>query len=114
MGMPKIEGPARRQPLCYDPERDKFISFDDIVSGREPIIPMERLSTEERKRLVVQRQRRGPDYRVRAMSGSSMSRDDVIQSILRDEAFGRAAVEAELSHLRDLLRQIEEAMKTKD
>lgn len=111
MGMPKIEGPDRKKPLCYDPERDKFITFDEILSGTEEIVPLERLSAEDLKRLVVERQRVGPDYRVQAMSGPLMSRDDVVRAILRDDPFGLATIEAEVSHLRDLLAQIGEAMK---
>lgn len=113
MDMPKIEGPDRNKPLCYDPERGKFITFDEILSGTEQIVPLERLSAEDIKRLVIERQRVGPDYRVQAMSGSLMSRDDVVEAILRDEPFGLATVEADFSHLRDLLAQIKEAMRQK-
>jgi hypothetical protein len=111
MGMPKIEGPDRNKPLCYDPKRDKFITFDEILSGTEQIVPLERLSAADLTRLVVERQRAGPDYRVQVMSGSLMTRDDVVEAILRDEPFGRTTVEADLSHLRDLLTQIEEALR---
>lgn len=110
MGMPKIEGPDRKKPLCYDPERGKFITFDDILSGRKHIVPLKHLSAEDLNRLVIERQRVGPDYKVQPMSGSVMSRDDVVEAILRDEPFGRATVEADLSYLRDLLAQIEEAL----
>lgn len=113
MGMPKIEGPDRKKPLCYDPERGKFITYDEILSGREQIVPLERLSAEDLKRLVIERQRVGPDYRAQAMSGPLMSRDDVVEAILRDEPFGLATVEADFSHLRDLLAQIKEAMRQK-
>ncbi|MHC4642269.1 MAG: hypothetical protein ACYS32_11540 [Planctomycetota bacterium] len=113
MDMPKIEGPNRKKPLCYDPERSKFITFDEILSGTEQIIPLERLSAEDLKRLVIERQRVGPDYKAQAMSGPLMSRDDVVEAILRDEPFGLATVEADLSHLRDLLGQIKQALKQK-
>lgn len=111
MDMPKIEGPDRKKPLCYDPMRGKFITFDEIISGLEQIVPLDRLSSEDLTNLVIERQRVGPDYRVQAMSGSLTSRDDVVKAILRDEPFGRATVEADISHLRDLLSQIEEAMR---
>lgn len=113
MEMPRIQGPDRKKPLCYDPQRDKFITFDEIVNGAEPIVPLEQLTAEQLKRLVIERQRVGPDYRVQAMSGPPMSRDDVVEAISRDEPFGRASMEAELSHLRDLLNQIRQAMQAK-
>ena len=111
MGIPKIEGPDRRKPLCYDPRRQKFITFDEILSGEEPIVPLDDLGSEDLKRLVIERQRVGPDYRVRSMSGPVMTRNDVIAAIERGEEFGRATIEADASHLRDLHAQIAEAMK---
>lgn len=109
--MPKIEGPDRKKPLSYDPTRDKLITYDEILDGAEPIIPIDRLTEPERAHLVIERQRAGPDYRVQAMSGSPLSRDDVIEAIRRGDEFGRATVEADLSHLRDLLAQIGNALK---
>ncbi|CBE68384.1 MAG: hypothetical protein F9K13_02635 [Candidatus Methylomirabilis oxygeniifera] len=111
MAMPNIQGPDRKKPLCYDPHRNKFITFDEIISRAEEIYPLERLTIEHLKRLVIERQRVGPDYKVQVMSGPLMSRDDVVEAILRDEPFGRATIEAELSHLRDLLAQINEALQ---
>ena len=111
MGIPKIEGPDRKKPLCYDPERSKFITLDEILSGSEQIVPLDRLSDNDLKRLVLERQRVGPEYRVQVMSGALISRDDVVELIRRDEPFGRATIEADLSHLRDLLTEIEEAIR---
>lgn len=114
MDMPQIEGPDRKKPLCYDPARRKFITFDEIVSGKEQVVPLERLSDEDLKLLVIERQRVGPDYRVQAMSGPLMSRDDVVEAIRRGEPFGLATIEADSSHLRDLLGQIKETLKQKE
>jgi hypothetical protein len=108
MSMPQIEGPDRKKPLCYDPERAKFITFDEIISGTEQIVPLESLNEEDRKKLIIERQRVGPDYKVQAMSGPLMSRDDVVKAIQRGEPFGLATIEADSSHLRDLLAQIRE------
>lgn len=114
MGLPKIEGPDRDKPVCYDPDRDKFITYDEIISGKEQIVPLERLSPKDLTRLVIERHRVGPDHTAQAMSGPPMSRDEVVKAIERDEPFGRAAVEGDLSHLRDLLAQIGEAMRERD
>jgi hypothetical protein len=114
MGMPQIKGPDRNKPLCYDPGRGKFITFDEIISGKEQIVPLERLSDEDLKLLVIERQRVGPDYRVQAMSGPLMSRDDVVEAILRGEPFGLATIEADSSHLRNLLAQIKENLRQKE
>lgn len=113
MAMPKIDGPNRKKPLCYDPARKKFIYFDEIVSGKERIIPVETLPEEDLKTLVVERQRAGPDYKVQAISGPPYSRDDVVRAIEQNEQFGQITLEAEKSYLQDLLREIRENLKNK-
>ncbi len=104
--MPNIDEPNLRKPLCYDPARKKFILFEEIVSGKESIIPVETLSEGDFKKLVIERHRRGPDYKIQAMSGSPLSRDDVVQAIDQEDPFGRMTLEAEKSSLRDLLAEI--------
>jgi hypothetical protein len=102
----------RNKPLCYDPERDMFITLDDILSGREMIIRPDSLSRDDRKRLVIRRQQTGPDYTVQSISGPPMTRDDVIEAILRDDEFGRMTVEAEISYLKDFLAGISPKLTT--
>ena len=70
MGMPVLEPRSRKQPLCYDPRRKKFIFFGDITSGAEKIIPVESLSADEAKLLVIERQKTGPDYTMQSISGN--------------------------------------------
>lgn len=106
MPMPNIDKPNLRKPICYDPARKKFILFEEIVSGKEDIIPVEALSEGDLKRLVVERHRAGPDYKVQAISGPPLSRDDVILAIEREEPFGRMTLAAEKSYLQDLLVEI--------
>ena len=111
MPMPKIDEANLKKPLCYDPKREKFILFDDIVSGREKIVPVETLSDGDLKKLIIERQRAGPEYRVQAISGPPLSRDDVVRAIERDEPFGRVTLEAEKSYLRDILSAIQQNLK---
>lgn len=110
MTFPQIDAANRRKPICFDPLRRKFILFDEVVSRREAIVPVDGLSPEDFRLLVIERQAAGPDYRVQAMSGPAMSRDDVIAAIRRDEPFGRMTVEAEKSCLRDLLAELQAAL----
>ncbi len=104
--MPMIDEANAKKPLCYDPGRKKFILFEEIASGKEPIISIDSLSDEDFKNLVIERQLAGPDYRVQAISGPPMGRDDVVRAIRFEDAFGRATLEAEKSYLRDLLDDI--------
>jgi len=111
MPLPRIDKANRDKPLCYDPNRKKFITYDEIIAGTERIHPVDALSDADFQELVIERQRRGPAYRVQAMSGPPLSREDVIRSIERNEPFGRMTKDAERSALRDLLRQIDENLK---
>ncbi len=106
MTMPRINPGNLKQPLCYDPERKKFILFREIASGKEKIVPIEKLSPGELKLLILERQRKGPDYTIQAVSGPPYTRDDIVQAILRDEEIGKMTVEAEISMLKDLLQTI--------
>jgi hypothetical protein len=108
MPLPKIDEVNAKKPLCYDPRRDVFIYYGDIVSGREKIIQVDSLSAEELKKLVIKRQNAGPEYTLQSISGPPLSRDDVVRAILSDDPFGRISVEAEKSYLRDILAQIAE------
>ena len=110
MTMPDIQGPDRKKPLCYDPSRRIFITFDDIVSGREPIILPGTLSPVHQRLLVIRRQETGPEYTVQSISGIPMTREDMTAAVKRNDDFGRAVVEAEISHLNDLLTKIGKAM----
>lgn len=106
MPLPGFDAESMRKPIGFDPVRRKFLYIDEVVSGRETILPLERLTPDELKQLVIERQRQGRDYRVQAITGPAYNRDEVIRAIERDEPFGRMTVEAEASYLADLLTQI--------
>ncbi len=112
MPLPEIDDRDRRKPLCYDPERDKFIIFDEIATGQEKIVPPDQLSADDLKKLVIERLASGPDFSVQAMSGPPMSRDDVIEAVDKGESFGQLTLEAEKSYLRRILSEIEQALET--
>lgn len=57
-------------------------------------------------------QRTGPDYTVRSLTGETYTRDNVIRAIEQQTDFGRLTVEAEASHVSDLLKQIAQNLHT--
>ena len=113
MALPKIDRHNLRKQLCYDPRRKKFITYREITTGKEKIVPLEKLSQEEMKMLVVERQLKGPDYTMQAISGMPYTRDDVVKSILKEDEVGQMTMEAELSMLKELLHQIEKNLPEK-
>jgi len=74
-------------------------------------VPLESLSREDLKTLIIERQRQSPDYKVQSISGPASTRDDVIKAIEQDQPFGRVTVEAETAYLKDLLGQIQASLK---
>jgi hypothetical protein len=104
--LPVIDAENRKKPLCYDPKRQKFILYDELLAGTEPIVPISSLGEDDVKKLVIERQRRGPDYDVQAITGPRMSRDDVIAAIERGDPAGMEALEADRAYLEYLLDQI--------
>ena len=108
--MLKIKEEDRKRPLCYDPARKKFIFYDDIITGQEKIIPVDKLSKNDLKKLIIERWRVLPDNSapiVGGISGPHYSRNDVISAIERDEPFGLMTIEADKSYLQDLLNDIQ-------
>jgi len=85
MPMPEIDKESRKRPLCYDPKRKQFIHFPEIVSGEAEIVPVDDLSDDDLKVLVIRRWEVLPeDTTVQAISGPPMRRDDVIAAIEKD------------------------------
>lgn len=110
MGLPIIDLKNIRKPLCYDPNRNKFIMYDEIISGEEKIVPIEGLSPDDIKTLVIERIHQGPDFTMQTMSGNPITKREIIDAIIRDEDIGKMTLEAEFSMLRDLLTQIGESL----
>jgi hypothetical protein len=102
----------QKKPLCYDPERERFIYFKEIVSGKEKIVPLEKLTHDQIKKLIVKRNRTGPDYTVSTLTGEKRTRDEVVNEIEKESAFGIMTIEAEKDHLSGLLKQIQKMLDT--
>ncbi len=111
--LPKIEGQNRNKPLSYDPQTRRFITYDEIVSRKVRIVPLDGLSQQELADLVVERQRAGPDYKVADLNGTVLNCDQVVQEILAGTPFGNMVVEAEVAYLRELLAQIQTALTSR-
>jgi hypothetical protein len=111
MSMPVIDDANRKKPLSYDPSRNKFIYYDEIIAGKERIVLPSTLSKSDRKKLVLERQLAGPDYSAQAISGPLTTRNDMVRLIQNDEEKGKVAVEAEVSYLDELLAEIKRNLK---
>ena len=111
MPFPKIDEANRKKPLCYDSSRKKFIYYDEIITKKEPIILPTTLCKSDQKKLIIKRQIKGPEYTTQAISGPAMKRNDVVKAIQNNEEYGVVMVEAEISYLTDLLKEIQLNLK---
>jgi len=107
MPLPKIDEASLNKPLCYDPMRRKYILYEEIIAGKEKIIPVDALSDNDFKKLAIKRLKEGPDFRGGPMGSPFLSRDDTIRAIRSNSKFGRQFLEGEKSMLRDFLADIE-------
>jgi hypothetical protein len=102
--LPEIKGLARKKPVCYDPEKNSFITIDDLEANKAQIVPLDILTSEQLKRLVIERNRVGEDYKLQAdWTEPAKSPNDIIEQIEADTELGRVTVEAEVSYLRNRL-----------
>jgi hypothetical protein len=111
MALPQIDEINRKKPLCYDPSRQNFIYYDEILTKKEPDILPSTLAETDKKKLIVERLQKGPDFKTQSISGPLMNRNDVIKSIKNNEKYGVVFVEAEISYLDELLKQIRQYLK---
>jgi hypothetical protein len=102
-----MDRPSQKKPLCYDPVLDKFIYYQEIITGKEKIIPVDSLSDDDFKKLVIKRVRSGPEITGGPMTSPFHSRENTIKAIKDNTKFGQQTLEAEKSILRDLLAEIE-------
>ena len=109
--LPEIKGLIRKKPVCYDPKKNHFITIDDLEANKANIVPLELLTDEQLKRLVIERNRIGENYKIQTnWSEPPQSRNDIIKQIEDNTESGRMAVEAEIMYLRDHLKDIENAL----
>lgn len=108
MALPVLDKETLKKPLCYNPEKKKFLYYSDLVSGKKKIVYPDALSQEDLNLLVIERLRKGPDFTMQSISGGAFTRDDTIDAIRNNEETGLMTVEAEASMLTDLLQLIEE------
>ena len=108
MSLPIIDPISQNKPLGYDPVRGKFIYYSEIVSGLEKIVPVETLAEGDFKKLIIERLRSGPDFRMQSMSGPLCDRQQVIAAIEDDTPQVRHFIDAERSYLQALLQEIQE------
>jgi hypothetical protein len=108
--LPTIEGLNRLKPLGYDPATGQFITYDQIVTRAARIVPPATLTPQQQAELVAERLRRGPADPMVDLNGRMLSRDQVVEEVVRQTPLGRMLVEADVSYLGDFLRQIETAL----
>jgi hypothetical protein len=104
---------GRKRPLGYCPTCDRFIFYDELVSGEAKIVPVDSLSKADQKKLVIERYRVVPkDTKLGPISGLRQP-DDVIREIEQDEPFGQMTLEAELNSVRNTLEEIARYLQEK-
>lgn len=97
-----------KRPISYDPSRRQYIYIDDVFTGKEEIIPIDLLSREDQKRLVIMRLKaENPNTKSQPMTGFSVTRDELIKAVKNDEPSGIMQLEMQLHYLGNFLGAIQ-------
>jgi hypothetical protein len=108
--LPKIDERNRQKPLTMDVKTGRFITYDEIIHNRAAITPLDQLTHEQLKELVIERQRVGPDYTMSDLNGNKLTRDEIVQEMIKETSFGAMLIKAETDYLNEFLAQIDSAL----
>ena len=102
------------RPISYDRSRRKYIYIDDVFAGKEKIIPVDNLSRKDQKKLVIKRLKaENPKTKSQPMTGSSLTRDELIEAVKNDEPYGIMQMEMQLNYLGNFLGAIQSYLESK-
>lgn len=111
MSLPQLDEQTRRKPLTMDAATGRFITYDEIIDARGDIPTLDQLSPDQQRALIVERQRVGADYTMGDLNGRVLTREQIIEEIRHQTAFGNMVMQAEIDYLREFLGQIAAALR---
>lgn len=106
MALPELDEVSRLMPISYCPTCNRFIYYDDVVSGEQAIVPVDTLSKADQKRLVIKRYEVASDLPKSGPMSGPASPQEIISMIEKDEPIGTVTVEATISYLSGFLDDI--------
>ncbi|MCW4048412.1 MAG: hypothetical protein NWE89_01615 [Candidatus Bathyarchaeota archaeon] len=122
--LPKLSDEAKKKPIGYNPETQRFIYYDDVVDGREPVTPLTELSEQDKTKLILERLRTDMEAEEKNLAGKSkvamgfegpvLDKKQLMEQVKAQTSFGRIHLNAEISYINDLLATIEEALLERD
>lgn len=123
--LPELKGPARLKPISYNPDKDKFIYYDDIIQQIDTIYPIDQLTQDQQKKLVLERlqkdletnqieKRENEPVIQMGFGGPALSNDEMINQIKKQTNIGKSIILSEITYLRDYIQNIEEALLEKE
>ena len=118
-GLPEPKGIAKLKPISYNPDDDKFILFDDAVHRFEKIYPIDELTFQQQKKLVIKRlqteldamQEKDKPTIQMSFSGPTLNTQQMIENVEKETDFGKTIIRSEISALRDYTLNIQEALE---
>jgi hypothetical protein len=113
MTLPQLDETSRKRPIGYCPTCNQFVYYDQVVSGQTQIIPLDTLSEDDLKKLVIERYRvLGQETRIGPMA-SLYSPEAIVRMIEEGEPFGLMTVQAETNYLRSFLDDLAHDLEQK-
>jgi hypothetical protein len=102
-----------KRPISYNPSCRRYIYIDDVFAGKEKIIPIDKLSRKDQKKLVIKRLKaENPMTKSQPMTGFSLTRDELIQAVKNDEPYGKMQLDMQLNYLENFLGAIQSYLES--
>ena len=99
----KISDKEKRKPLSYNPTKNDFIFFSDIIEGS--VFSPELLSFEDQIKLVLKRLEMTENFEFETLG--SKNKYDLVNEIKKKKEDGLNYVKAEIINLTEFIKDIE-------
>ena len=105
MDLPPIVESTKSRPLSYDPLRDEFIYYDEVQQGEKKLYPLERLSSEQKLKLAIERQLANPPTTTAVLDKRVFSNEEVAEEMRAHTKFGEQMFRSDINYLEFYLSQ---------
>jgi len=105
MKLPDIVAAAKRRPLSYNPITKTYIYYDELEQGTAKLYPIEKLSPEQLKQLVIERQLSNTPTDYATLQELKWNNEAMADEIRNETKLGKQILQADKDYLEFYLAQ---------
>ncbi|MBS1643989.1 MAG: hypothetical protein JST36_03050 [Bacteroidetes bacterium] len=103
--LPEIVAAAKRRPLSYNPITQAYIYYDELAQGTAKLYPLEKLSPEQLKQLVIERQLSNTPTEYATLQDVKRDNEAMADEIRKETKLGKQILQADKDYLEFYLEQ---------